>query len=113
MKVSFRFAVDFCGNLYNKLDITSDHHEMILKWYNKHGGYIAESNDMENVMFEFVGIDVIECSYELSEELYKLYLKTDDFYINHRMIADPDDDGNYPVKIDGKEWLIHGSILHG
>ncbi len=113
MKFSFRFAVDFCGNFDDELDVTSDHHEMILEWYKKHGRYVARSNDMENATFKFVDDAVIECSYDLSEELYTLYRKSDDFDIYQEGIADPDDDGNSPVEIDGKEWLIRGFIVKG
>ena len=113
MKFSFRFTVDFCGNFDDELDVTSDHHDLILEWYNKHGKYVARSNDMKNVTFKFVDDTVIECSYDLSDELYKLYKKNDDFEIYQEGIADPDDDGNSPVEINDQEWLIRGSILHG
>jgi hypothetical protein len=111
MKVSFRFIVDFCGNFLDELDVTSEYHRLILSWYNKHGRYVAKSNDMENVTFEFVDDGVIECSYDISEELYNDYVRTDDLFIYHSGIADPDDDGNSPVEINGKEWLIRGFIL--
>ena len=111
MKFSFRFTVEFCGNFDDELDVTSDHHELILEWYNKHGAYVAKYNDMENVTFTFVNERVIECSYYLSEKLYTLYRNNDDFDIYQEGVADPDDDGNSPVEIEGKEWLIHGFQL--
>jgi hypothetical protein len=108
MKVSFCFTVEFCGNFDDELDVTSDHHELILDWYNKHGKYMAKHNDMTNVVFKFLDTQVVECSYELSDELYSLYKKNDDLVIYQMGIADPDDDGNSPVEIDGNEWLIRG-----
>lgn len=112
MKVSFRFSVDFTGNFIDELEVIPEDHELIISWYNKHGKYVAKSNDMKNATFKFVDEAVIECSYDISEDLHKTYIKTDDLSIYHSMIADPDDDGNYPIEIDGKEWLIRGGVLH-
>ena len=110
--VSFDFAVDFCGNFDDELSVSDKHHALILSWYKKHGRYVAKSNDMLNVEFKFVDESVIRCSYTISEDLYNSYIKTDDLVIYHSGIADPDDDGNCPVEIDGKEWLIRGFIIN-
>jgi hypothetical protein len=108
-KVSFKFEVMFCGNLENDLNIAPEHTELVINWYMDYG-YFDE--DMEDPVMELVkGTANQFCyTYLIKKSVYDK-LGESNIKINHKMIADPDDDGNYPVEIDDENWLIAGNLI--
>jgi hypothetical protein len=80
--------------------------EQILEWYKK------RCNDNISIFTE-ISNPQITCI--IDEYLYKLEFDTDEPYeeaiIHAECLADPDDDGNYPVKVNGETFLIAGTLV--
>jgi flavoprotein len=72
----------------------------VLKWY--------ESMVGDHVMFDHIADDLFRAEYD-SEDM-----TTEEIAVENEMIADPDDDGNYPLVIEnssGKvEFLVVGDL---
>ncbi len=105
LSVSFRFGV--C--LPKGTEITSDLKEAILDWYNLYGGSNAEDAEMVKSKFEFVDTNIIKCSYKIKETLYNHYKINGFLGMYYMSIADPDDDGNHPIDVNGTQVRIQGT----
>jgi hypothetical protein len=91
---------DIVVHWYNSLDETKDNNlgaENIVFSYNK------ETNKY-NVTFDF---EIVE--YDDGRSINSQY--TDEGEFIFRRLIDPDDDGNYPIKINGVVYLIMGEEI--
>ncbi len=91
---------DIVVHWYNSLDETKDNNlgaENVVFSYNK------ETNKY-NVKFDF---EIVE--YEDGRSINSQY--TDEGEFIFKQLIDPDDDGNYPIKIDGVVYLIMGEEI--
>lgn len=80
----------------------SDEVDSILAWF---GERFEEMKDM----WEIKGI-TIDFSYETN--LFTVSYETTRYEETTKfMLADPDDDGNYPLKLRGDEYVIIGSVF--
>jgi hypothetical protein len=110
-KVSFRFTISLAGENYpEKLDISLEYMEHILKWYEEYGSEIATLNDMKDCTFKYIlgSKNIIECTYFVKETLLELYENNNLLDEYHFKISDPDEDWFYPLHIHGKNWFIIG-----
>ncbi len=75
----------------------NENKDAVIKWY-------TEMNyDKQNFRVEYVISNVFKITYDTDDENEdRCMMET---------VADPDDDGNYPIKIKGRMYLIAGKII--
>ncbi len=71
--------------------------DAVVKWYNE------MNYDKENFRVEYVISNVFKITYDTDDENEDRCMM--------EIVADPDDDGNYPIKIKGRMYLIAGKII--
>jgi hypothetical protein len=77
--------------------------EEVLEWYRKQIDDLLEENCYEEtIQLRFISIFD-----------KRITIETDNYLNNNtlEMIIDPDNDGNYPIKMEGKEYLIIGKDM--
>jgi hypothetical protein len=104
-KVSFLFSV----SLSDGTPITEELQPIILEWYYDYGASNADSS-MLDVELNFIDSDIIECSYVIKNNNFDTFLRKRFFEVYHDSIADPDEDGNYPLEINGNVVSIYGKV---
>lgn len=74
-----------------------EHKDLIVKWY-------TEMNyDKQNFKIEYQISNVFKVMYYSEED--------EEDRCMMEIVADPDDDGNYPLKIKGHHYLVAGKII--
>lgn len=73
-----------------------DHQELVIGWY------LDMNNDKQNLKIEYVISNIFKVTYSTEDEEERCMMD---------IVADPDDDGNYPVKIKGYYYLIAGKVI--
>lgn len=94
LNVSFMMNVDVWAD-----DVKvncKDNQEAIIKWY------MEMNDDKQNLKVEYVISNIFKITYTAEDEEEYCMMET---------VADPDDDGNYPIKIKGKFYLVCGKII--
>jgi hypothetical protein len=76
--------------------------EKIVEWYTEQGKILIEIGYFTYLKFKHISGSKLEVSYIASEG--------EDSEVALEMLADPDDDGNYPIKMDGETWLVSGTL---
>lgn len=90
----------------NKKRITKTDQKMVLQWYkeqdvSQHLGFTSA------VAFYSISTKINELSV-----LVKCKSKNEPDETHAEMMADPDDDVNHPLEIDGGEWMIAGEAIN-
>lgn len=73
-----------------------DNKHAIIAWYTE------MNNDQENFKIEYVISNIFKITYSTDDEEERCLMD---------IVADPDDDGNYPIKIKGHYYLISGKVI--
>ena len=76
----------------------------VKQWY--HGFTEGLVDGMENLQLELIETGRVRFTYQISED----DAEEDDDGVNNSMIADPDDDGNYPITLNGTEYIVMGFV---
>lgn len=79
---------------------TNNYIETIKKWY------IEAVYDQLNFTIDHVENSVFKIEYDTETEEDDEFLQ-----IEKEMIADPDDDGNYPIIVNNRYYLISGKVF--
>jgi hypothetical protein len=101
--VEFEFKVsliDKKGNLLVPIP-----HDQIVHWYQNQLADVAAIYDVRIIEVSYVRDDVFKVGYIISQE------SDEDVKVINHLLADPDDDGNYPIKIGRKKYLVVGEIV--
>jgi hypothetical protein len=80
--------------------------EMVTQWYRDHteSNITAEVKDLELKGINHLGTTI------LIQFWNKENLSEEDLDVIIQMLIDPDDDGNYPIYLDGEEYLVTGTF---
>lgn len=103
--MEFTFKVDV-GGYY--LDNENDA-KKVAKWFKDQNSWrVSNDDDLSYLSFEPVKngrvYDKMHCKFKMNEaEPTKSEVN-----MIKKMIMDPDDDGNYPITLDGKEYIVMG-----
>lgn len=73
--------------------------QQIIDWYNKRMASEYFTTYVSDFTIEYVNKKIFHVSYK---PLGDIYLE---------QIIDPDDDGNYPITINGREYIVMGGVL--
>lgn len=74
-----------------------DHKDSIIEWFTE------MNQDQKNFKIEYVISNVFKITYDIEDdEEERCMMET---------VADPDDDGNYPLKIKGYYYLVSGKVI--
>lgn len=101
--IEFEFTVALIDKNGNRHMINNP--EKIVLWYRKQTADIEEVYGIHINDISHVTDDVYKISYTMNQED-----DSEDPEVLNHMLADPDDDGNYPIVIDRRKYLIVGEI---
>lgn len=95
VNVSFMMHVNIWrDNVYLNV---SEHKEAIVNWYTN------MNDDKKNLKVEYVISNVFKITYSTNEDEEERCMM--------EIVADPDDDGNYPIKVKGIYYLVAGKVI--
>jgi hypothetical protein len=101
-----------------KISYTKSTSDMIISWYNDFWSQHSQSFEAENIVYSY---DSEKCLYSVSFEVEKFdendneddYEKYEEYVLFvAKMLIDPDDDREEPLKIDGNIYLVVGDIIY-
>lgn len=102
--IKFSFRVEFIGT--RPLPRVKDYAQQIIQWY------YNTISPMDSI--DFFGMSNIKLFYDSRNNLFHgTFIPTEgyDEDIGIPMYVDHDDDGNYPIVIEDKEYLIIGIVV--
>jgi hypothetical protein len=111
-KIAYFESLD---DMKEKLISTSD---MIISWYNDFWSQHSQSFEAENIVYSY---NKETCMYKVDFDVRKFDEKdNEEDYANYedyvlfvaKMLIDPDDYGEEPLKIDGVVYLVSGDIIY-
>lgn len=93
------------NNINNFNNNGKSYKDKLVDWYTEQGKTLIDMGYFTYLKFKYInypGHDILEVSYIANEG--------EDAEVALEMLADPDADGNYPIKIDGETYLVSGTL---
>lgn len=97
-KGTFEFTAEVIDSLWNE-DIA----KKVLSWYKSFGDDL--STKLSNIKIEHISGHRYRGMYNIKD-----ISNEDDLIFELRMVVDPDDDGNYPITINRKKYIVIGKL---
>jgi hypothetical protein len=107
---SFVIEVDLLNNGErddDMADVIDAHQQEIIDWYREHL-YIVDDRYMTDIVMTHLNGRRFRVEYQPGERKDSLGLKGE-----YSSFANPDDDGNHPITINGVEYVVFGDVVEG
>lgn len=112
-KKSVEILLDFFVDVYNddeKVDINNNNAKEVEKWYKQRiNFYLKYDKNVKSITIKHVKGNEFTGVYVLYENKNNFFGSLKDEI--ETMVINPDDDGNYPLKLNKKEYLVSGKIF--
>jgi hypothetical protein len=89
----------------NNADLVAANPQQIIEWYNEHL-YVVDEEYMTDVVVTHLNGNRFRIDYQPGEKRDPEWLK-----VEISTFANPDDDGNHPITIDGEEYGVMGDVV--
>lgn len=99
--IEFEFIVELTNNSIKVSDVS----DKLVEWYKTNCVGIEETYGIKITEVSYVERDIFKIKYSMTED------SDEDIDMLNSMLVDVDDDGNYPIKIGKKKYLVSGTLI--